>query len=253
MACILALSCEAPEGSGRPISRWTPREVAEEAVKRGMVERISVRQVGRFLKIRRRWGPHLSRLWQNAAPADPQAFAEQVGAACSVYRQAAVQLHQEGVGGVCSDEMSGIQALERLKPTKPTRPGRIEKRERHYRRHGTQALIGNFEVACGRLVSPTVGGRRTEADFASRIARTLATDLQAGWIFVVDNLDIHQSASLVRLVAAACGLQEDLGGEGNAGRSQIQIQPAGVLERSGPPDSVPRTYTGRPLQAGVDG
>ena len=47
---IVALACEDPrEGSGRPVSHWTPRELADEAVKRGIVGSISVRSVGRFL------------------------------------------------------------------------------------------------------------------------------------------------------------------------------------------------------------
>ena len=49
---IIALACEPPDLSGRPISHWTPRELANEAVKRRIVERISTRQVGRFLKAR---------------------------------------------------------------------------------------------------------------------------------------------------------------------------------------------------------
>jgi transposase len=47
---ILALACEAPEQSGRPITHWTPRELAEEAIKRQIVTTISTRHVGRFLK-----------------------------------------------------------------------------------------------------------------------------------------------------------------------------------------------------------
>jgi putative transposase len=47
---IMAVACESPELSGRPISHWTPREVAGEAIKRGIVKQISVRHVGRFLK-----------------------------------------------------------------------------------------------------------------------------------------------------------------------------------------------------------
>ena len=45
-----ALACEPPEASGRPISHWTPREVASEAITRGIVETISERHVGRFFK-----------------------------------------------------------------------------------------------------------------------------------------------------------------------------------------------------------
>ncbi len=47
---VVAVACEKPADSGRPISHWTPREVADEVVKRGIVASISVRQCGRFLK-----------------------------------------------------------------------------------------------------------------------------------------------------------------------------------------------------------
>jgi len=47
---IVALACEVPEASGYPVSHWTPHDLAQEASKRGIVERISERQVGRFLK-----------------------------------------------------------------------------------------------------------------------------------------------------------------------------------------------------------
>jgi putative transposase len=46
----VALACEPPDLSHRPISHWTPRELADEARKRGIVESISPRHVGRFLK-----------------------------------------------------------------------------------------------------------------------------------------------------------------------------------------------------------
>ena len=46
---LMAVACEPPGDSGRPISHWTPRELADEVSKRGIVERISVRTVGRFL------------------------------------------------------------------------------------------------------------------------------------------------------------------------------------------------------------
>jgi transposase len=47
---IVALVCEVPENSKRPISHWTPREIADEAIKRGILDRISPRHLGRFLK-----------------------------------------------------------------------------------------------------------------------------------------------------------------------------------------------------------
>ena len=47
---IMALACEKPEAADRPVSSWTPRELADEAVKRGIVTKISPRTVERFLK-----------------------------------------------------------------------------------------------------------------------------------------------------------------------------------------------------------
>ena len=54
---IVALACEAPSESARPISQWTAREVADEAIRRGIVERISPRHAARLLKIRRAQAP----------------------------------------------------------------------------------------------------------------------------------------------------------------------------------------------------
>jgi len=47
---LIAMGCEVPAGSERPISHWTPREIAAEAQKRGIVDRISPRHVGRVFK-----------------------------------------------------------------------------------------------------------------------------------------------------------------------------------------------------------
>ena len=47
---LIAMGCEIPVGSDRPISHWTPREIAAEAQKRGIVDRISPRHVGRLFK-----------------------------------------------------------------------------------------------------------------------------------------------------------------------------------------------------------
>jgi transposase len=116
------------------------------------------------------------------------------------------------------DELTGIQAKERIAETLPMRPGQVEKVEFEYHRHGTQCLIGNFEVATGQAIAPTVQATRGETDFANHIKQTVATDPEAGWIFVADNLTTHTSATLVLWVASLCGVGvESLGKKGKSG------------------------------------
>lgn len=111
-----------------------------------------------------------------------------------------------------------MQALERKHPTLPPRPGRVERREFEYVRHGTLSVIVNLDVATGRVVAPSCGPTRTEADFAAHVRRTLASDPAAtGWHFVVDNLDVHKSAALVRYVAELSGFAGDLGAKEKRG------------------------------------
>ena len=47
---IINLACTCPADAGRPVDAWSPRELADEAVKQGIVAAISPRSVGRFLK-----------------------------------------------------------------------------------------------------------------------------------------------------------------------------------------------------------
>ena len=206
---LIAVACEQPQDSGRPITRWSSRELAAEVVKRGIVKTITRSTVSRLLK-EAKIKPHLSRYWLNAQPKDEAAFDAQVRAVCALYRQA-TQLHTLGIHLVCTDEKTGIQALQHLYPPKPVRAGQVARIEHDYDRHGTLCLIANLEVATGRIVAPSVGPQRTEADFLAHIQQTVAQAPQDLWLFIVDNLNTHQSASLVEWVAHHCGIEADLG------------------------------------------
>jgi transposase len=207
---ILAVACEPPEKSGRPITHWTLAELTDEVIRRGIVTSISVSQVHRYLR-EAALQPHKSRYWLNTTEKDPQRFQEQVQTVCDTYLAAPEQERVHQTHTVSVDEMTGIQALERIAPTKPMIAGKRQLIEFEYNRHGTLCLIGNLVVTTGELLRPTLGPTRTEADFARHIEQTVATDPAGTWVFIVDNLNIHCSESLVKLVAKACEISPDLG------------------------------------------
>ncbi len=133
---------------------------------------------------------------------------------CTLY-QSAVELKAKGTHVISCDEKTGIQAIERL--VTPLIPKHCEHRETNYTRHGTQCLIANFEVATGKIISPSIGDTRKEADFYHHIKTTVCTDPKARWIFVLDQLNTHKSTSLVKYVAKICGITDDLGVKGESG------------------------------------
>lgn len=92
-----------------------------------------------------------------------------------------------------------------------------ERVEFEYIRHGTLSLIANFDVVTGKVLCPSLGPTRSEADFVAHIGKTVDSDPGASWIFVCDQLDTHRSATLVELVAQRCGIDEDLGVKGKKG------------------------------------
>ena len=67
LAQLIAVACESPEDSGRPVTHWTPRELADEVIKRGIVKCISPRTVGRFLKGGRSQAASLNLLAESSA------------------------------------------------------------------------------------------------------------------------------------------------------------------------------------------
>lgn len=172
----------------------------------------------------------MTRYWLNHdRPQDPEQFDKEVKTVCDVYAEAP-DLYKKGTHTVSTDEKTGIQALERKHPTRPMISGRVELREFEYIRHGTKALIANFEVATGRIITPSIGPTRTEEDFVTHIEKTIATDPEAEWIFVADQLNTHKSESLVRLVACLCDIDVDLGVKGKSGILQSMETRATFLQ-----------------------
>ena len=214
---ILATACEPPEKSDRPVDRWTHRELADEVINRGIVPSISISQVGRYLK-GADLQPHRSKYWLNTKEKCEETFRLQIETVCQTYQEAPELYFRYGTHTVSVDEMPGIQALERIAKAIPMRPGQPERIEYEYRRHGTLCLIGNWDGVLGQVIAPTIRQTRTEEDFVWHIHHTIQTDPEAGWVFVMDNLNVHCSETLVRYVARLEGIDEStLGRKGKSG------------------------------------
>lgn len=208
---IIALSCERPADHGRPISDWTYRELAEEAIKQGIVEIISPCHVGRMLK-KKDLQPHRIRYWLNVK-ADERKD-ERIADICAVYRDVPNNPREISLS---VDEMTGIQALERIAPDLPMEPGKPRAMEFEYKRHGTQTLLCGINIATG-VVQGSCGETRTEEDFAGFIKRLIETNPGYDvYHFVSDQLNTHKSESLVRFVTDFCNIDHDLGIKGQKG------------------------------------
>jgi hypothetical protein len=143
---------------------------------------------------------------------------------------------------VSTDELTGVQALERKHPGLPLAPGHVQRREFEYERHGTRSFILSRDVVTGKLLAPFCGPTRTEEDFLAHVQAVVATDQEVTrWHFVCDHLNIHQSEALVRWVAEISSITEDLGKKGEYGILALMPRRAAFL--SDPSHKVVFHYT----------
>jgi transposase len=164
-------------------------------------------------------------------PPEDEHREETIKEVCAVYTQAP-QLAEQGERTISTDELTGVQALERKHPGLPLAPGKVERREFEYIRHGTRTFILSRDVVTGKVVAPFCGPTRTEQDFLTHIQAVVATDQQAKrWHIVCDNLNTHQSEALVRFVAQCSGITDDLGVKGKSGILASQATRADFLRQ----------------------
>jgi hypothetical protein len=217
IAHIIFLSLQTPESLGLPISQWTPFALSETAKELKIVAKISARQVGRYLE-QMDINVHQYKGWLNSKDKikDPEEFEKRTQKVCEVYKKSR-ELENQGIHVISTDEKTGIQALEHKHPAKLVKPGEVEKCEHEYIRHGTTVLIASRNVATGEIVMPMLNDTRTEKDFVQHISDVVGVLPEDKYIFIMDQLNTHQSEAMVRYVAKECGIKDYLGEKDKSG------------------------------------
>jgi len=210
---IIAIACEPPADHGRPITHWTHRELADAVIDKGIVDSISAGHLGELLK-KNDLQPHRNKYWLNAKADERKE--ERIADICDVYHRSSASGDREEIT-ISIDEMTGIQALERCAPDLPMGPGKPLAREFEYIRHGTQTLLGGFNVATG-VIQGLCRDTRKEEDLVDLIKYLIEQNPgYETYHFVADQLNTHKSASLVEYVAHFCAIEDELGIKGKEG------------------------------------
>jgi len=143
---------------------------------------------------------------------------EKIRDGCERYARAPERA-KSGERTISVDELTGVQALQRKSPDLPMQPGHILRREFEYIRHGTLSWFINFDVVTGEVIEPSFGPTRTEEDALAHFQHLIESEPKATkWRIMLENLNIHQSESVVRWVAEQEGIEaERLGVKGKSG------------------------------------
>jgi transposase len=202
VAGIKALACEPPEQREVPLSRWSSHELAAQAVTEGLVGSISSSTVRRWLAgsaIK----PWRYRSW--IFPRDPD-FAIKAARVLDLYRRV---FEGEPLGVtdhvISADEKSQLQALGRRHPDLAPGPGRIRRVEFEYRRGGTLAYMGAYDVHAARLFG-SVAEKTGIVPFMELVDRVMAAEpyrsaRRVYW--VVDNGSSHNGQRSIDRMRAA--------------------------------------------------
>ncbi len=207
ICAVVSMTCEKPSDGERPISRAPAGDCRRGDATRYRQEDLAALS-GALFKKETDLKPHRVRYWLTPKP-DPAFDAKCGDYLRGLQGRRGRRRHSRTIS---IDEMTGIQALERIAPGLPMLPGKVERREFEYRRHDTQTLIAAFNV--------TTRNTRTEKDFTRFLRRVLSTAPTARWDIVCENLNIHLSE-----------ISRPAGGPGSAtlgqARRQRQVRCAG--------------------------
>lgn len=185
-AAVVAAACASPTDYGLAgYTMWSGTLLARALTGAKQVLALSGRSVNRILRTAT-IKPHRIEYWKRRRDPD---FARKAAPILELY-----QSPPEGGVVVCADEMTAIQALERVSPDLPThKPGHLLKREFEYIRHGTLCLTAAFFVHTGKALGLVTERRPKEVftQFLELLHAEVPKDLVIH--LIVDNLNTHRS------------------------------------------------------------
>jgi transposase len=202
VAGIKALACEPPEARGVPTARWSSADLAAQAAHEGLVASVSASSVRRWL------GADAIKPWQHQSwifPRDPE-FVAKAGRVLDLYQRVwdGAPLGPDDYV-ISADEKSQLQALARCHPGLGPAPGRRRRVEFEYKRGGTLAYFGAYDVHRAVLigrVAPTTG----IVPFGELVAEVMSVEPYASArrvFWVVDNGSSHAGRRSVERMEAA--------------------------------------------------
>jgi hypothetical protein len=149
VAEVKALACEPPEDRSVPLSRWLSMELASQEATEGLVEAISSSTVRWW------WQADAIKPWRYRScifPRDPD-FAAKAAWVLDLYERVFDDVPYGPDDHVISaDEKSQLQALARCHPGRPPGPGHLRQVEFKYKRGGTLAYMGAYDVHNAGLI-----------------------------------------------------------------------------------------------------
>ena len=214
---IRLLACQNPSDHGVIRNRWSLASLCRTVIANHIVDSISIGGLYHILESAEikpwkiRYYLHSKEKYE-----DYETYSAKIRAINQLYADAVCLLNQD-VLIYCTDEMTGIQALEREYQSKKVLPGICAKEEFNYIRHGTTSLIGFFCVQTGKVMAPFLKSTRTADDFVEAIAAVIEANPDKEHAFVLDNLNIHKSEALVRYIAEKINYTGSLGVEKKIG------------------------------------
>jgi transposase len=199
---VIVLATTKPADLGLPMSHWSLEDLAIRILKDAHYRDMSRSTINRILNTHD-LKPHRCIQWLHSD--DPEFEAKALHIA-SLYMDAP-RLYQKGELLLCTDEKTGIQALERKYPGRPMICGRPERREFEYIRHGTRCLIASLLVPTGQILGD-VSARRASRDFVRHLRHTAEHFPDARrFHWVMDNLNTHWNLSMCRCIAHLSGVK----------------------------------------------